>query len=96
MDTGFTGHLTLPLDMASSLALPELWSEELVLADGSREIAAVHRATVIWRGRRRSVPVHAISCDILFGTAMLSGSRLQLDVAPDGEVTVEEMNRAGN
>lgn len=95
IDTGFTGHLTLPPDMAVSLALPESWSEELVLADGSREIATVHRATVIWHGRRRSVPVHSVPGDILLGMAMLSGSRLQPDAAPNGEVIVEEMSQAG-
>lgn len=94
IDTGFTGHLTLPPNTVRSLALTELWSEELVLADGSREVATVHRATVIWHGRRRSVPVHAVPGDILIGMAMLSGSRLRLDAAPGGEVLVEEMSQA--
>jgi predicted aspartyl protease len=46
IDTGFTGYITLPAWLVRSLALPELGSEELVLADGSTEIAYVHRATV--------------------------------------------------
>lgn len=93
IDTGFTGHLTLPPNTVSSFALPELWYEELVLADGSREIATVHRTTIIWHGRRRSVPVHAVPGDILLGMAMLSGSRLQLNSAPGGEVTIGEMSQ---
>ena len=34
IDTGFTGHLTLSAEVASSLALPKLGTEEIVLADG--------------------------------------------------------------
>jgi predicted aspartyl protease len=46
VDTGFTGYLTLPAEVVGSLALPELGTEEIMLADGSKEIASVHRATV--------------------------------------------------
>ena len=46
IDTGFTGHLTLPIAVVSALALPELGFEEIVLADGRTEIATVHPATV--------------------------------------------------
>ena len=43
IDTGFTGHLTLSVELARSLALPELGSEEMVLADGrmSQRVAAI-------------------------------------------------------
>jgi predicted aspartyl protease len=47
-DTHFTGHLTLPAEVVGSLALPELGTEEIVLADSSKEIASVHRATGEW------------------------------------------------
>jgi clan AA aspartic protease len=54
IDTGFTGHLTLPAEVVGSLALPELSTEEIMLADGSKEIASVPRATVEWHGRAAS------------------------------------------
>lgn len=60
LDTGFTGHLTLPAQTVGSLALPELGSKELVPADGSTEIASVHRGTVEWHGRSRTVPALAV------------------------------------
>lgn len=91
IDTGFTGHLTPSVEVVSSLALPELGSEELVLADGSTEIASVHRATVEWHGRSRTVPVLAVGGDPLIGMALLAGSRLGMDTVPGGEVVIEEL-----
>jgi clan AA aspartic protease len=90
IDTGFTGHVTLSPRVVRSLALPELGSEELMLADGSTEIASVHRATVEWHGRPRTVPALAIGGDPLVGMALLAGSRLVMDAVPGGEVVIEE------
>ncbi len=90
IDTGFTGHLTLPTGMVSSLSLPELGSEEMVLADGRTEIASVHRGTVEWHGHGRTVPALAVGDDPLLGMALLAGSRLQLDAVPGGAVMIEE------
>ncbi len=91
LDTGFTGHLTLPAETVGTLALPELGSEELVLADGSTEIASVHRATVEWHGRSRTVPALAVGGEPLLGMAMLAGSRLTMDATPGGDVLIEEL-----
>ena len=90
IDTGFTGHLTLSVELARSLALPELGSEEMVLADGSTEVASVHRATVEWHGRSRTLPALAVGDDPLIGMALLAGSRLEMDAVPGGEVVIEE------
>jgi len=90
IDTGFTGHLTVPAELASSLALPELGLEEVMLADGSTEVASVHRATVEWHGRSRTIPVLAVGDDPLIGMALLAGSRLMIDAVPGGEAVIEE------
>lgn len=90
IDTGFTGHLTLSVELARSLALPELGFEELVLADGSTEVGAVHRATVEWHGRSRTIPALAVGGDPLIGMALLAGSRFEMDTVPGGEVLIEE------
>lgn len=90
IDTGFTGHLTLPAGVVNALALPELGSEELVLADGSTEISSVHRATVEWHGRNRPIPALAIGGDPLIGMALLAGSRFEMEAVPGGEVVIEE------
>ena len=89
IDTGFTGHLTLPVEVVGSLTLPELGSEEMLLADGNTEIASVHRATVEWHGRSRMVPVHAVGNEPLLSMALLAGNRLRMDVVPGGEVVIE-------
>lgn len=90
IDTGFTGHLTLSAELAISLALPELGSEELVLADGSTEVASVHRATIEWHARSRTIPALAVGGEALVGMALLAGSRFSMDVVPGGEVLIEE------
>lgn len=90
IDTGFTGHLTLSVELTSSLSLPELGSEEMVLADGRTEIASVHRATVEWHGRSRTVPALAVGSESLIGMALLAGSRFEMDTVPGGEVLIEE------
>jgi clan AA aspartic protease len=91
IDTGFTGHLTLPAEVVGSLALPELGTEEIVLADGSEEIVSVHRATVEWHERSRTVPALAVGGDPLIGMALLAGSRLRMDAVPSGEVVIEQL-----
>lgn len=90
IDTGFTGHLTISVELARSLALPELGFEELVLADGSTEVGSVHRATIEWHGRSRTIPALAVGGDPLIGMALLAGSRFEMDTVPGGEVLIEE------
>lgn len=91
IDTGFTGHLALPVAMVTSLDLPELGLEEITLADGRVEIVSVHRATVEWHGRGRTVPVLAVEGDPLLGMAQLAGSHLRMDAVPGGAVVIEEL-----
>lgn len=90
IDTGFTGHLTISAELASSLALPELGLEELLLADGSTEVASVHRAAIEWHGHPRAVPALAVGGDPLIGMALLAGNRFEMDTVPGGEVMIEE------
>ncbi len=90
IDTGFTGHLALPEAMVKSLDLPELGTEEIVLADGRTEIVSVHRGNVEWHGRSRTVPVLAVEGDPLLGMALLAGSSLRMDAVPGGAVVIAE------
>lgn len=50
LDTGFTGHLTLPPEVIGELGLPLLGSRNSVLADGGRVALDVHRARVLYLG----------------------------------------------
>lgn len=90
-DTGFTGHLTLPPEVVTELGLPLLGSRNTVLADGSRVALDVHRARVLWAGRRRPVQVLAARGGALAGMSLVWGHRVSLSAMKDGEVTVEPL-----
>ena len=51
----------------------------------------VYLARVIWHGRERAVQVLATEGGPLVGMALLRGSRLTVEAAPDGPVLVEEL-----
>lgn len=91
LDTGFTGHLTLPRVVVERLALPLVGSAESVLADGSVVLEDVCLATVLWHGRERPVRVLVFDATPLIGMALLRGSELRVRAEPGGEVIVEEL-----
>ena len=91
IDTGFTGHLTLPVGVVRSLALPRRGFLEVELADGSTTALRVYDARVLWSSRERPVPVYEAEGGALVGMALLRGSRLTIDVEPGGEVVIEDL-----
>jgi len=50
-----------------------------------------HEGRILWHGRELDVAVLASNGDPLVGMALLDGSRLTVDAAPDGPVRVEEL-----
>ena len=88
VDTGFTGHITLPPSIVADLGLKHLFSHTVVLADGTRPSIAIHEAAVCWHGEMRTVAVHCIECSPLIGMALLTGSLLTMEVKPGGAVTI--------
>jgi clan AA aspartic protease len=91
IDTGFTGHLTLPADVVRSLALSRRGFVEVELADGSTTALGVYDARVLWRGRERLVPVYEAEGGPLVGMSLLRGSRLTVEVEPGGDVVIEDL-----
>ncbi len=91
IDTGFTGQLVLPPEAVDRLGLPERGRQRAVLADGRTVEVEVYLARVIWHGLERAVQVLATEGGPLVGMALLRGSRLTVDAAPDGPVLVEEL-----
>jgi clan AA aspartic protease len=89
LDTGFTGHLTLPPEVVAELGLPLLGSRNSVLADGGRVALDVYRAQVLWDGRRRSVEVLATGGGALARMSLIWGHRVNLSATEDGEVVIE-------
>jgi clan AA aspartic protease len=90
VDTGFTGFLCLPPDIARSLSAPFVGRGVAVLADGSAVETSYHRVRVLWHGRERAIQVLVTEGGPLVGMTLLRGSILTVAVSPGGEVTVEE------
>ena len=90
VDTGFTGALCLSPDLVRSLSLPLAGRGIAVLADGHTVETRIYRTRVVWHGRERGVRVLATKGGPLVGMTLLRGSRLSVDVVPDGAVRIEE------
>jgi clan AA aspartic protease len=91
VDTGFTGHLTLPPATVEALGLPIIGSAESVLADGSVVLEDVCAARAIWHGGERPVRVLVADATPLLGMALLGGSELRVECVSGGDVVVEEL-----
>jgi clan AA aspartic protease len=93
IDTGFTGHLTLPPETVRSLSLPERGFVDVELADGGMATLGVYEARVLWHWRPLRVPVYEADGGPLIGMSLLRGSTLTIEVIPRGEVTIAEGSR---
>ena len=96
VDTGFTGHLTLPPATVETLGLPIVGSAESILADGSLVMEDVCLARVLWHGGER--PVRVLVADVvpLLGMALLRGSELRVECVGSGGVSVEKLEESGS
>ena len=88
IDTGFTGFLMLPSDLINRLNLPLIGKRNVLLADGNSVPLNLYRVKVIWHSVERVVYVLQSDTESLVGMSLLQGSRLTLDVVPDGDVTI--------
>ena len=91
VDTGFTGHLTLPNAIVGALGLPIIGNAESILADGSLVVEDVCLARVLWHGGERSVRVLVADATPLLGMALMRGSELRVECVGGGEVSVERL-----
>ncbi len=91
IDTGFTGHLSLPSEVADRLRLPSRGSSRYRLADGGTATLRIRRALVVWHGRQRRVPVVETGSDPLVGMSLLRGSEVRLRVVDGGSVVIEPL-----
>ncbi len=92
IDTGFTGHLTLPMTLIDQLALSWRSRGHALLADGSLHVFDAYAATVLWNGLSRTVEVNAVETQPLVGMALLRGHTLRIDVVERGTVTIEPVS----
>ena len=91
VDTGFTGHLTLPSATVDTLGLTIIGSAESVLADGSLVMEDVCLARVLWHSGERPVRVLVADATPLLGMAPMRGSELRVECVGGGAVSVERL-----
>ena len=94
VDTGYTGSLTLPSEVAFDLDLPYLMRGSAILADGSESLFNVHEATVDWAGGRRRALIDIAESDPLLGMELLDGHELTFQVITGGIVALERLRLA--
>jgi clan AA aspartic protease len=92
IDTGFTGFLTLPLAVITSLNLRLYGREEGTLGDGSTCVFDVYTGLVIWDGELQRIDVNASEAAPLVGMSLLYGYRIQLDAIEGGTVTIQSLS----
>ena len=88
VDTGFTGAMTLPHSLVTSLGLAFDSTTELALGDGTLHAFDVYVAEVFWDGRWRTVLASALGDEVLVGMRMLARHRFSMDAIPGGAVEI--------
>ena len=91
VDTGFTGHLTLPIELIERLALSWLSRGHALLADGSLHVFDVYICTLTWNGQARTVEVDEAETDPLVGMRLLRDHNLSVDAVDNGKVRIEAL-----
>jgi clan AA aspartic protease len=91
VDTGFSGHLTLPSLLIASMGLRLSGRAQVTLADGSMVLADVFFGTIIWFGQPRAIEIDSAETDPLIGMSLLHGSELRVEVVDGGNVVIEAL-----
>jgi clan AA aspartic protease len=91
IDTGFSGFLSLPSEIITTLDLPWSASDIATLGDGSETLFDLYTATVIWDGQYREIYIAESETEPLLGMALLYGYRLQVDTIEGGTVKIEAL-----
>ena len=92
IDTGFTGFLSLPQSIITSLGLPWYFRDVGTLGDGSEVIFEMYKATVIWDGRNKVIDVASSETEPLVGMSLLYGFNVQIEAVEGGTVTIEALS----
>jgi clan AA aspartic protease len=88
IDTGYTGFLTLPSTIITTLGLTWYMQQEGVLGDGSLCMFNVYEAFVIWDGQVRTIEINESEADPLVGMGLLEGYELKIQTIAGGLVTI--------
>jgi predicted aspartyl protease len=91
IDTGYTGGLTLPPVLITTLGLTWRGYASAVLGDGNLQQFEVYAATVIRDGQARVVEIDAADTDPLVGMGLLYGYEVRIQAIDGGAVTIEAL-----
>ena len=91
LDTGFGGFLSLPPADIRRLRLAPLRDEVVELANGRPHRCRTYMAIVHWHDDRYETVVYEMGVQPLLGMRLLNGSRIGIDVAEGGPVSVEPL-----
>jgi clan AA aspartic protease len=92
IDTGYTGFLTLPSVIITTLGLTWYMQEEGILGNGSLCLFNVFEATVIWDGHLKSIEINESETDPLVGMGLLEGYELNIQGFAGGLVTIKALS----
>ncbi|KAM3108627.1 clan AA aspartic protease [Phormidesmis sp. 146-33] len=88
IDTGYTGFLTLPSIVITTLGMTWYMQQEGVLGDGSLCMFNVYEASVIWDGQVRTIEINESETEPLVGMGLLEGYELKIQSIAGGLVTI--------
>jgi clan AA aspartic protease len=88
IDTGFSGFLTLPIEVIAALGLKWEGRDVATLGDGTACVFEVYIANVIWDGQYREVYVNESETVPLIGMRLLRGYDLRIQTIEGGAVTI--------
>ena len=91
IDTGYTGFLTLPSAIITTLGLTWYMQEEGILGDGSLCMFNVFEASVIWDGQIKTIEINESETDPLVGMGLLEGYELNIQGFAGGLVTIKAL-----
>lgn len=93
IDTGFSGDLTLPMEVIESLELEWVCRDVGVMADGREELIDVYCGTIRWDGEPCEVEVSQTETVPLIGMGLLLGHVVKLEVVRGGVVEITPVPR---
>jgi len=93
IDSGYTGTLTLPPGLITSLDLRWRSVGRATLADGSTCVFQVFVGKLLWDGKMRHLLVDEADTEPLIGMRLLRGHELKMQVRYRGKVTIEQLPR---
>jgi clan AA aspartic protease len=91
IDTGFSGFLTLPSDVITSLGFSWEGRDDATLGDGTFCTFEVYIGFVIWDGQYREIYINESETVPLIGMQLLRGYDLRIQAIEGGLVTIEAL-----